>query len=165
MNKMLPGVLLAVLLLAAGMARGASPGLELPPVFLTDLAIAVAVTDPGEQPLTLVVNGETLFQGVAEDRQVLAEVELPRYGEADIELQQQGAVLQQWQVPVIPAWASLLPPLLAITLAFMLRAVIPALFAGIVVGAWAVNGLTVHGGFKAVFDAMAIYLLDALADP
>ncbi|WP_238946715.1 Na+/H+ antiporter NhaC family protein [Seongchinamella unica] len=165
MNKALFSALMAVICLAVGAVRAASPSLELPPVFLTDLAVAIPVTGPGEAPLTLLVNGEPVFAGVAVEGQVLAEVQPSRYGQADIELRQQGALIRQWQVPVIPAWASLLPPLLAITLAFMLRAVIPALFAGIVVGAWAVNGLTVYGGFRAVFDAMAVYLLDSLADP
>lgn len=165
MNKALFATLLVVICLAAGTVRAAEPSLELPPVFLTDLAIAVTVTNPGEAPLSLLVDGESVFAGVAGDGQVLAEVTLAHFGQAEIELRQQGELLQQWQVPVIPAWASLLPPLLAITLAFMLRAVIPALFAGIVVGAWAVNGLTLQGGFKAVFDAMAVYLLDSLADP
>ena len=165
MNKTLFGALLVVICLAVGSARAAAPSVELPPVFLTDLPIAVSVTDAGDLPLKLVVDGESVFEGMAEDGQVLAEIALSTFGHTDIELLQQGERLEHWQVPVIPAWASLLPPLLAITLAFMLRAVIPALFAGIVVGAWAVNGLTLEGGIKAVFDAMAVYLLDALADP
>ena len=165
MNKTLFGALLVVICLAVGSARAAAPSVELPPVFLTDLPIAVSVTDAGDLSLKLVVDGESVFEGVAEDGQVLAEIALSTFGHTDIQLLQQGEKLEQWQVPVIPAWASLLPPLLAITLAFMLRAVIPALFAGIVVGAWAVNGLTLEGGIKAVFDAMAVYLLDALADP
>lgn len=165
MNKILFGVLLAIVCLAVGSARAGAPSLELPPVFLVDLPIAVSVTDASDRPLTVLVDGESVFEGIAEDGQVLAEVKLSAFGHTDIELQQQGATLEQWQIPVIPAWASLLPPLLAITLAFMLRAVIPALFAGIVVGAWAINGLTLEGGVKAVFDAMAVYLLDALADP
>ncbi|RLQ23616.1 hypothetical protein DWB85_00190 [Seongchinamella sediminis] len=165
MNKALFASLLVVICLAAGTLQAAETSLELPPVFLTDLAIPVTVTDPGDAALSLWVDGEPVFEGVTADGDVLAALSLSDFGRADIELRRQGQVLQQWQVPVIPAWACLLPPVLAITLAFVLRAVIPALFAGIVVGAWAVNGLTLQGGVQAVFDAMAVYLLDSLADP
>ena len=112
MNKILFGVLLAIVCLAVGSARAGAPSLELPPVFLVDLPIAVSVTDASDRPLTVLVDGESVFEGIAEDGQVLAEVKLSAFGHTDIELQQQGATLEQWQIPVIPAWASLLPPLL-----------------------------------------------------
>ena len=42
-------------------------------------------------------------------------------------------------------WISILPPLFAIVLALYLRQVIPALFMGVWLGAWAINGFTLAG--------------------
>ena len=52
-----------------------------------------------------------------------------------IEVHQAGKTLLKQEIPVIPGWVSLLP-LIAITLAFLLRSVVPALFMGLLVGAW-----------------------------
>ena len=68
-------------------------------------------------------------------------------------------------MPVIPGWVSLLPPLIAILLAFLLRSVIPALFVGLVVGAWAVNGMTFSGLLHGFFEAVTVYILDTAIDP
>jgi len=70
------------------------------------------------------------------------------------------------QVPAIPLWLSIIPPLLAILMALVFREVITALFTGIFVG-----GATIHfylagvvgipQGLLAVLDT---YILDAVAD-
>ena len=36
---------------------------------------------------------------------------------------------------------------------------------GLLVGAWAANGLTVSGLIKGIFDTMTIYILNAIIDP
>jgi Na+/H+ antiporter NhaC len=165
MKKMLLGMCLALACIVAGPLQANEPHLDLPGVLLTDLAVPIVINDPSADALKLTVDGDVVFEGVASDGQVLAELRRAQYGEVNIELRHEGIIIQREAVRVIPAWASLLPPVLAITLAFLLRAVIPALFAGIIAGAWAMNGLTLEGGAKAVFDAMGIYMLDALADP
>ncbi|MEH6585176.1 MAG: Na+/H+ antiporter NhaC family protein [Halioglobus sp.] len=165
MRKILLAVLVTIACIAASAAQAAAPQLEVPPVLLTDLAVPLTIVDPGSQQLSLLIDGELVFEGFPGDGQVLAELRKQSYGITNIELRQGTEVLQQEEVRIIPAWASLLPPILAITLAFLLRAVIPALFAGIIAGAWAVNGLTLGGGVRALFDSMAVYMLDALADP
>lgn len=58
-------------------------------------------------------------------------------------------------------WISLTPPLFAITLALLLRQVIPALFAGVWLGAWAINGFTLTGLATGLLDAFQKYILDA----
>jgi len=73
-------------------------------------------------------------------------------------------VLQE-EVPVIPAWISVLPPLVAILLAFIVRAVIPALFVGLLVGAWAINGMTWAGGFRGFFETVTVYILNTAIKP
>ena len=165
MRKILLAVLVTIACIAASTTQAATPQLEVPPVLLTDLAVPLTITDPGSQQLSLLIDGELVFEGFPSDGQALAELRKESYGTTNLELRQGTVVLLQEEVRIIPAWASLLPPILAITLAFLLRAVIPALFAGIIAGAWAVNGLTLGGGVRALFDSMAVYMLDALADP
>ncbi len=62
----------------------------------------------------------------------------------------------------IPGYLSILPPLLAIVLALLLRQVIVSLFAGVWLGAVFVFGYDPFGGFLRVLDH---YIINALADP
>lgn len=61
-------------------------------------------------------------------------------------------------------WISLAPPLFAIVLALLLRQVIPALFAGVWLGAWAINGFTLAGLGMGLLDSFQKYILNALAN-
>jgi Na+/H+ antiporter NhaC len=61
-------------------------------------------------------------------------------------------------------WVSVLPPLLAVSLALWLRQIIPALFIGIWVGAWALNGFTLSGLGVGLLESFQIYIVNALAD-
>jgi Na+/H+ antiporter NhaC len=63
------------------------------------------------------------------------------------------------------SWVSILPPLLAIALALLLRQVIPALFVGVWFGAWAISGFTLAGLGTGLLDAFQIHVLDAVANP
>jgi Na+/H+ antiporter NhaC len=63
------------------------------------------------------------------------------------------------------SWVSILPPLVAIMLALALRQVIPALFAGVWLGAWAINGFTLYGLWAGLLDSFQQHVLSALADP
>lgn len=68
---------------------------------------------------------------------------------------------------VIPGWMSLLPPLIAIVLALLLKEVIISLFLGIFSGA-AIIAITVNGFtgfFSAFFAVIDTYMINALADP
>ena len=61
-------------------------------------------------------------------------------------------------------WVSILPPVVAILLALLLRQVIPALFAGIWLGAWAINGFTLEGLWLGLLESFEKYTLDSLAN-
>jgi Na+/H+ antiporter NhaC len=60
-------------------------------------------------------------------------------------------------------WIAVLPPLLAIVLALTLRQVLPALFAGLWLGSWAINGFSLAGLWKGLLDTFQLHMLDALA--
>jgi Na+/H+ antiporter NhaC len=61
---------------------------------------------------------------------------------------------------VIPGWLTLFPALLAIALALLFRQVVPALVAGVWVGAWIVAG----GPFSGALRTIDGYVIHALAD-
>ena len=61
-------------------------------------------------------------------------------------------------------WVSLAPPLLAIALALILRQVIPALFAGVWLGAWIINGFSLAGLWTGLLDSFGVHLLKAAAN-
>ncbi|WP_376695273.1 Na+/H+ antiporter NhaC family protein [Wenzhouxiangella sp. EGI_FJ10305] len=61
-------------------------------------------------------------------------------------------------------WVSILPPLLAIALALIIRQVVPALFVGIWVGAWALNDFTLVGLFTGLLESFEVHVVSALAD-
>lgn len=112
----------------------------------------------------LILNGNEVASGVGE-RLAAADLNVAVEGTSSLEVAQNGEILWQKDVPTIPGWVSILPPLIAIMLAFLLRSVIPALFVGLVVGAWAVNGMTMPGAFKGFFEAITIYIVNTAIDP
>ena len=75
------------------------------------------------------------------------------------------ALAQDAQIPGAASWISILPPLVAILLALTLRQVIPALFAGVWLGAWAINGFTLAGLWFGLLESFQVHILTAFADP
>ncbi|MCW8871874.1 MAG: Na+/H+ antiporter NhaC family protein [Xanthomonadales bacterium] len=62
-------------------------------------------------------------------------------------------------------WVSILPPLVAILMALVLRQVVPALFAGIWLGAWAIHGFSLQGAWIGLLESFEKYTLESLANP
>ena len=62
-------------------------------------------------------------------------------------------------------WISILPPLVAIGLALAIRQVIPALFAGIWIGAWAATGFSPIGLLSSLMETADTYIRMAIAKP
>ncbi|MCH8227437.1 MAG: Na+/H+ antiporter NhaC family protein [Proteobacteria bacterium] len=72
---------------------------------------------------------------------------------------------QDTQIPGAATWISILPPFVAILLALTLRQVIPALFAGVWLGAWAINGFSLAGLWFGLLQAFQVHILTAFSDP
>ncbi len=64
----------------------------------------------------------------------------------------------------IPLWMSLLPPLIAIIMALILREVVLSLFIGIFSGAFILNGFSFSGFFDALVSVVDTYIVKALTD-
>ncbi|MBT8092908.1 MAG: Na+/H+ antiporter NhaC family protein [Gammaproteobacteria bacterium] len=159
--------LIACLLLTsvATSALAINVSVDAPKVLLTHVAFDVSAEglDPDSRT-TLLLNGEEIASGNAATLTATV-AGMPATGTAALELRQEGETVWQSESPVIPGSVSLLPPLIAILLAFLLRSVIPALFVGLVVGAWAVNGMTFSGLLHGFFETVTIYIVDTAIDP
>lgn len=69
------------------------------------------------------------------------------------------------ELRVLPGWVSVLPPLVAILIALLLRNVIPALLVGIWLGAAALRSFTPQGIFGGLLDSFQVFVVGALANP
>lgn len=107
------------------------------------------------------VNGNVVATG---DTLSAADITLDKTGETTIEVVAGGEILASKSLSTIPGWVSVLPPFFAIVLAFVLRSVIPALFVGLFVGAWAVNGLSFAGAISAFFESVTVYVVNTAID-
>lgn len=90
----------------------------------------------------------------------LADVVIPQSGSATISLSS-GTISSAATVRVIPGILSILPPLLAIVLALIIRQVVISLFAGIWLGAIFLYDYNIVGGIYRVVDH---FILKALGD-
>lgn len=141
--------------------------LEKPKVALTGVEFDVSAA--GEfsagKVYTLRV-GQSLFTPgkVTEEKLLFENITIENSGDPIITLQESGRNIAETSLPVIPAWISVIPPFIAILLAFLTRAVIPALFAAIWFGAWAANGMTFIGIFTGLLDSVQVYVLNTIID-
>lgn len=134
--------------------------IETPKILLTKVGFDISVDGLADgSSATLRMNGEVLANSTGVTLSA-AGVVLAETGSALIEVTQNDQVIATRTVSIIPGWVSILPPLIAIFLAFLLRSVIPALFVGLIIGAWAVNGMTWSGLLSGFFETVTIYIVD-----
>jgi Na+/H+ antiporter NhaC len=62
-------------------------------------------------------------------------------------------------------WLTLLPVVVALAVALILRQIIPAIFAGLWVGAFLVHGFGIKALWLGLLDTVSVYILEALTDP
>ncbi len=139
--------------------------IDAPRVVLAGIPSSISVDSPAGDGIVIALDGaalETTRDGKYLTRAGFTQAST---GTVTLEVKQHGTQVDLRTIHVIPGWVSVLPPLVAILLAFLLRAVIPSLFAGLILGAWLINGMTWQGALTGVFDTMTIYILDAMTDP
>ncbi len=143
----------------------ADVSIDAPNVLLTNVGFDVRIDGlaPGSR-IDLLLNGKTIAMGTGTGLSATG-IEVAETGTTRLEVLRNGKPVLEKEIPVIPAAVSILPPLVAILLAFLLRSVIPALFVGLVVGAWAINGMTLSGAFRGFFETGTIYILDTAVKP
>jgi Na+/H+ antiporter NhaC len=169
LRVLVPSRLLGLFLLFLALvgARLYAGEVRVPSVALAGVPFEVAVS--GFAPLTAV---QIRFEDAQGRLLARADAVADESGAASMRarISQTGAARYVWQagtasgdgtVRVIPAWWSLLPPLLAIALALLLRQVVLALLGGVWLGAWLIAG---GEPFTPLLRVVDTYLLDAYAD-
>ena len=151
-------------------ASDADAELPTPQVFLEGIAYDLQATlpEPGDAaapntPL-LRVNELLYTPDRRGDQWVFADVVISNVSSAQVSVERDGELLQSADVPVIPAWVSILPPLVAIGMALLIRSVLPALMLGLWLGAWALEGLSAEGLVIGLFASFEVYVANAVAD-
>ncbi len=134
---------------------------KLPKVALTGVPFTVEVSElPKDMPLQVEFLTPEGGRSLTQDLSKSTEIRLERAGTYQWRWQA-GEARGEGTLRVLPAWWSVVPPLLAIVLALALRQVLLALFFGIWGGCWMLFG---GDPFSAGLRAVDTYLLNAYAD-
>ena len=165
-------ILLAyTLLMPSAVTASTDYKMQLPQVFLEGITYDLTTltptghTDKASRPNPLLRVDDVLYTpSRSEGGWVFSDVSVAETTSAKISLELAGEVVQQAEVHVIPAWVSILPPLVAIGMALLIRSVLPALMLGLWLGAWALEGLTAKGLFTGLFASFEVYVANAVAD-
>jgi Na+/H+ antiporter NhaC len=139
--------------------------IETPAVGLTEVGLqyAIAGADAGAE-VTLAVAGNT-WTALADAEGIAAfpNVAINEPGVAAITASSGGATVST-ELRVIPGWISILPAVLAISVALTIRNVIPALLLGLWVGATALQSFTLVGAGRGLLDSFQVFVTQAIAD-
>jgi Na+/H+ antiporter NhaC len=168
---------LVAILLACILSAMTSPALadqesvSLPKVFLEGIPYDLTVSSAGAPhasslgvPPKLIVNDRSYDAHKRGDNWVFLGVVAQDASTVQLRLMVNNTLASDRSVPVIPGWVSILPPLLAIGMALLLRSVLPALMLGLWLGAWALEGMSLEGIFYGLFDSFEVYVVNAVAD-
>ncbi len=182
-SKFLKGFLLPILILALTTAAAAQPEkaanlvVEAPGIALGGVSFEVKIKITNQENNlvesfadTLRVSGlriktdsgvsETLTYVFQEGSVTIANAVFPNTGKHAITFESAG-LKSETSVRVLPGLLSLLPPLFAITLAFLARQVLISLFCGVWLGAVFIHGYNPILGFMKTIDT---YLVNSLID-
>ena len=164
-------LLLGGLLVCSVSVRGQDGGaVSVPEPVLRGIEFSVTVpadSSLAEQGAPAVRVGGTTYPlsyDAAQEQWAAEGVTIPEWGAATVAVVAGGTTLRSASTRAIPGWWSILPPLLAIAAALLFRRVVPALFLGVWVGAWIVQGLSAAGLFWGLLDTMQVYVLNAMVD-
>lgn len=160
-------LLVALLPMAVSAEEGAYE-IETPDVILTGVPFEVTLSHDGDlledgDPLELLVEGRTYTGEYSEGAATFPEVLVEDTGSALVINDPAGAVLGSSELNIIPGWFAILPALVAITMALVLRQVLPALFVGIWLGSALVYG-SWAGIWLGLLDTVAEYGVSAVND-
>ena len=139
--------------------------IETPEVGLTNVALEYVVSGvPPGSVADLTANGKTWSATAdADGNATFDEVAITEAGVAIVTATAAGESTST-DVRVIPGWVSVLPAVLAITIALTLRNVIPALLLGLWVGATALQSFSIKGAGQGLLDSFQVFVTGAIAD-
>ena len=115
--------------------------------------------------LIMRVNGAIIqASNLSDEAAVYKNIIVENTGEVSFQLSEGARVLHQFNRKVILGWISVLPPLIAITLAFLSRSVIPSLFAAIWFGVWSLSSFSIVKIVPSLLDSFYHYILNTMID-
>ena len=132
---------------------------------LTAVPMEIVVADaPAAAQVTLRVGDSTYRQSAGDDgRAVFAELFISASGTYSVNATADGQATTV-ELRVLPGWVSVMPAVLAIAVALMLRNVIPALLLGLWFGGTALHSFTLGGAGRGLLDSFQVFVADAVAD-
>ena len=83
-------------------------------------------------------------------------------GNTSFSLRNNDQEIFEFEKNTIRPWFSVLPPIIAIALAFLTKSIVPSLFVAIWFGAWAINGLTFAGILSGLLDTFNVFILNTI---
>ncbi|HEX9691582.1 MAG TPA: Na+/H+ antiporter NhaC family protein [Gemmatimonadales bacterium] len=155
-----------LMLAVSSVASAQVPAVDGPAVFLDGVPFTLTVTNPGLDPVVVVIR---TADGAELARRALGPVESTSVRNLEVTARSQLPLVveaagerTEMTAPFLPAWFSVLPPLLAIVLALVFREVITSLFLGVWLGALFVAG---YNPLAALLMTVDRFIRHALADP
>ncbi len=156
-----------VLLLPFQMVIGNNITVNAPKILLKNVGFNISFIgsfNPNES-FTLNHNGEIFSPSSVTNSEIKFDnINTDALGNASFELEKNSIKIHGLKKYVIRPWVSILPPLIAITLAFLTKSIVPSLFVAIWFGSWAVNGLTFGGIFTGLLDSFNVFILNTILD-
>jgi Na+/H+ antiporter NhaC len=138
---------------------------KLSQIALTHVDTEINISNAGAFQRIDVYFGTQRISGTTDDLgRIDFNLKFDQPGKETLHIVQSGAESTDYNLRVIPGWISIAPPLLAIFIALILRNVIPALIAGIWLGATALRSFTPMGIFQGLLDGFQIYVVKALSN-
>jgi Na+/H+ antiporter NhaC len=159
--KTLLGILLSIPLF------GENISVDAPRVVLKNIEFNVSYSgDFSEQDsFALLVNGIIFSPSSITDGKVhFNQISISEIKDASFHLTSGEETIHKFNRKVIPGWISILPPIIAILLAFASRAVIPSLFAAIWFGVWSLSHFSIMDLIPSLLNSFYVYILNTMID-
>ncbi len=139
--------------------------IEMPAVGLTGVSLEYVVTGVSPGGVARLAAGGQTWSATADadGNAAFDDIVLSEKGIATLTATAAGESVSK-DLRVIPGWVSVLPAVLAITIALTLRNVIPALLLGLWVGATALQSFTLKGAGEGLLDSFQVFVTGAIAD-
>ncbi|NNF48452.1 MAG: Na+/H+ antiporter NhaC family protein [Woeseiaceae bacterium] len=139
--------------------------LETPAVGLADVPLDYTVTGANAGAAVILQAGDTRLSATADadGKAEFADVAVGDQRVATVTALSGGETVSA-DLRVIPGWVSILPAVLAISIALTLRNVVPALLIGLWVGATALQSFTLQGAGRGLLDSFQVFVTSAIAD-
>jgi Na+/H+ antiporter NhaC len=115
------------------------------------------------------IEGQTQFLVNGEFKKALfkagkAQLDVAVLSSGEIVVELPGIARRTSRVTVLPAWLSIIPPLVAIVLALVIKEVVASLLIGIFAGAFILSGLSISGFLSAFLSIIDRYIIGSLLD-